>query len=864
MRIYILRTWYPKNFVQNYGAWREFKYSTDGTSSPIPYSTKEEDLGFSNNEIPYWDTLEFGYLGVDRTNWLPQQKLSLYVDKDGNDKYYHNLNGYVNYFKTDVLRKQLNCPLYGINPRGKAMFTESENITKNGANFKTFISLLNNTIDASNNENTSYPEYGDWQGTRYYHSTNLGIRYIPDNIAPTEAQLTQNNLNIFPNDGFRYLKYNSPIATPTNGLTYFGSNNTTLKSPYLLYTKTFNKPYHTTTFENFQYKLFKFIGYTDEGIFSKNSDTGDIDFIQNQNVGFFLREMISNKFDNINYALKVGSIQPGHPLTVDYTAKYMEETSLGNNYTGNIIPRLNDGADDGIGDASALYKTPHEAIIFDSGCITRDGEFRIFDGFGISYGARQHYGAVGNPKDGLNSSGERLTQPRQAKVYGKYDRDRKSYNFCVTIPNWRDYIVDSDFADGTQSEANPYYQENLLESNNLDRKRFSDFFDSLRFVVFSNTDIIENRGITGPENIVDFYNENSNFSAKNLAKNYIMNQPPSESYKISFNNSSLCNPDSQQKQECLCTDYIPDWNSNCYAFAQTRDLCAYLTGGPKDCSFQYKTSIFGSGLGTISICSCIDNCSEVFAAGGCHHSMSVFCSCGDNQNCSCRGESFARPFYFCGNGEGGVSKCEGGCPGSGEDSCRFVLDQWAKISNSQIRKVFIGGNEYYLIKLPPVPGRNSAYVAGNKALNKDSLCGIETCSNPPSIDATNIEYIRIGLDDVFCGSENFCTKNKCIFPLATCNFNGTVEDNDAELSAVLDSINFATSIRACGGSSPFANIPVTELLTQYTDTPQGTCNTSFTDTFINKLIPIEGSEPLCIPLECSVIDCSQYEDCSPT
>ena len=60
-------------------------------------------------------------------------------------------------------------------------------------------------------------------------------------------------------------------------------------------------------------------------------------------------------------------------------------------------------------------------------------------------------------------------------------------------------------------------------------------------------------------------------------------------------------------------------------------------------------------------------------------------------------------------------------------------------------------------------------------------------------------------------------------------------------------------------------IIVPEALYEYsTEVIQGTCPSAFTSQFINKLIPTPDGESICIPLECSVTNCSEYEDCNPS
>ena len=57
------------------------------------------------------------------------------------------------------------------------------------------------------------------------------------------------------------------------------------------------------------------------------------------------------------------------------------------------------------------------------------------------------------------------------------------------------------------------------------------------------------------------------------------------------------------------------------------------------------------------------------------------------------------------------------------------------------------------------------------------------------------------------------------------------------------------------------------LMDDYPNTNQGTCvlplTLAFNSSFINKSVPTDEGT-ICIPLECSVINCSEYEDCNPS
>jgi hypothetical protein len=885
-RLYILRTWYPKNFVQNYGAYRGFEYrSTDGknTDTPIPYSTQQEDAQPSTDEITYWGTLSNFYPGYDNsvTPFYPEDDLSSYVSTDGDKKRYHILNNYGSYFNTDVLRKQLNCPLYGINPRGKAPYTGNGTLYKNGSSFGDLRLLFNNNVDVNNSEN-NYLTYDNFSGLRYYHSSNLGIRYVASGTPATLFTVSSGNL---PSDNIRYNKYFYGTDNATSGITYIGTSGV-LKSNYLLLTQTFDETsWYETTFNGAVYKLPRFSGYSDFGFYS--ASVNNIDFNTNEDVGFYIKEAILNNFANrAEFGTFLVNDQPGHPLTVDYTAKYTNITQTFPVSSPRIVPTLNDNSGDGIGNASGLYTTKAQSIIFDSGCITADGTLFLSPGIGVSYDGRNYEGAIGNPKDGLDGDGStRLQEPKRVSVKGKYNPDRNSYNFCVTIPNWRDYIVDSEFANSTNQQDTPYYNEALLDPNDQDRKRFSDFFDKLRFVIYSDADIPANRGITGPT-IEELQDETNNKSLKKLAAKFNFESIASNNYTLRFNNPDLCDP-ADPSQPCLCENYIPDYNSNCYVYGSARDICSWISGKPL-CDFKTASKFFSNGLGSFSRCNCSSNCEFVLNAGGCHAGIAAFCSCGEQQTpCSCQGESIALVFGGCVQGDlcDDQTTCASPCYGD----C-INTEKYLGYSNIQYKRYGDCNSATYLLKLRPtnkpsaipgIPGTtpeliNAEFQFGQAPiyLIKDSLCGEITCPGvQPGSDGLNTSNFTFfdpnQGSSIECGAEFGCVKNRCVFSEKACNYllDGPPTSPEEDYDYIVQSMNLpqgSIPLRLCG-LNPYGNANVEDPLVQYTNQTQFSCAANpLTSQFINKLIPTPDGESICVPLECSVINCSEFEDCNPS
>jgi hypothetical protein len=185
--------------------------------------------------------------------------------------------------------------LYGVNPRGKAPYIGSENILKNGSNFTTIRNFFNTAVNVSNPENL-YPGYTETTNIRYYHSTNLGIRYVPAAIAAANFTATS---NILPNDGIRYNRYLFASSSTTNGLTYINNSGGVVSSDILLFTQTIDGAHYTTSFNGNSYQLPRFSGYYDFGIMEFSNTENKFNF--NSDVGFYIKEAILNNFANTGF-----------------------------------------------------------------------------------------------------------------------------------------------------------------------------------------------------------------------------------------------------------------------------------------------------------------------------------------------------------------------------------------------------------------------------------------------------------------------------------------------------------------------------------------------------------------------------------
>ena len=142
---------------------------------------------------------------------------------------------------------------------------------------------------------------------------------------------------------------------------------------------------------------------------------------------------------------------------------------------------------------------------------------------------------------------------------------------------------------------------------------------------------------------------------------------------------------------------------------------------------------------------------------------------------------------------------------------------------------------------------------------KSSICG------PGCNDTSQMATSAFDGAEIFCGDTSTCYSNKCVFSTKSCNssLNGPPGTDEADMQAVYSSIlqnSTPTSI-----SCDVANIDI--LMGDYPNTNQGTCVSSltsaFNSSFINKSVPTDEGT-ICIPLECNIINCSEYEDCNPS
>ena len=902
VRVYILRSWYPKFFAQNYANYKNFHYSGvddnfDQFSSVItqvPAKTDFQESSATENGS-YWGYL--AELDPEKTGvseFTEADVLSGYINKNEQYSIKHYTDPYSApaSYNTDDLRMELNCPLFGLNTRGKAV-NESDLIPSGFNSFSPIKNILNNNANSQN----IYPNPEEVDSTGYYDSVDIGIKYTLGQLSLPESMLYPIN----------YPRIVGTIGNDNLGLTY-NSTSGIARSNYLLFNKSAINLYNFSTSNGNNYSIYRFAGYNDIGIAQQISTTEN-KFNNITDIGYYTNQAILTNFANLggkfDIASNIKTKNVGHPITMDYDGDFYLQGFPAQSRTIRYqdVNKIE----------SPIKYTKNSAIIFDSGVITRRGNTlkTLFLGTGENtnfiqtfttdilepHGTRIYTGAINNPADVDNGR-------KNAKTISKFliedsgipgePNPNNAYNFCITLPNYKDYVFDST---NIQNEA-------LIE-NSLTAGRFTNFENKIRVVVFSYAH--EPSTINKPIDNVKLMVENDDpDTLTSYAENYIDNiqsqQVPNSvaNYTISFNDPNLC---VDQDDPCeLCSDHINnEYESNCYSIFSARYNWNPTTSG---CYGICNNTTFdpSSGLGTSE--------GRCFFADICDHHIALACSCGDKDSCSCKGESIMFPSIRrnC-NAFGNIPECTGeqlnSCslyrnsvgyngiayPSWPGEVREFLTNSGFVYHNFPVDQFEEAFDEYtsgFVVKVKPITlDGKQFYTDGFNVFNKNTLCdGPDTlgedCSSPLTNKRTSTIYHRQGCIpgtvnagitleqglDTTNGTVWFGrSSNKCIFSNTSCNFGS--DDQQTDLEIVKENIIPAMSVFTGPFSYQHANAPCSittaDYLNNYQEVLQGTCpSSSFTDTFINKLIPIEGSEPLCIPLECSVIDCSQYEDCSPT
>jgi hypothetical protein len=874
VRIYLLRTWYPKFYAQNLAARKQlhFKDGFDPASTideSIPLNT-DTSLG-SNTELPYWSylsELDPSYSGTN--NLLRRDVLNTYINGSGISTLNHYLNQNANLsFNTDTLRKELNCPLYGYNTRGKGI-CEFDNNDQNKLqltdgtilNLGTISGLLTTNASTSNVGNL-YPGPFETDHPRYYHSTDLGVRYnttasseLPIEMQYPESLGAQRYGNIIKKDG-------DAIGIP--GITYISITGIIPKSNYMLMNKTIptklgvpGKNYQPY-FVNYgdpdkQLMTYRFNGYTDFGISKNIPGQTEKTYHQKEHVGEYIQHAILNNFSNLDaihptLRYNFPSSAAGHPLTMDYPGDFVSTTQ------GGSRPAYPAGTQE---DESPQKLTKQSAIIFDSGVITKTGK-RITHynwrnestnetehiNIAEPYASGVYNGAINDPL--LPDGGD------VSVTVGKYFSTTSTYIFCVKLKNYKKYILTPEnAADATEALL---YDEVGFDA--LTKKQFTNFINKLRLVVYVGAHEPTMVGVTySNQNLLD---DSSDKSIRKFGQNYLnyliaTDSGPSAkmSYTINIKDPDLCsgtNPVSPEGCQYCDAGINADYETNCYVLSGFRDLAAYIPGSGKSCGTVAITQHYnqgnGSGLGSFQLCCC----------GGCL-STGIFpiCSCQEtNPSCSCKGESSGR------GGNPDIVQCFGsGLPACGVFGPNYCGSNYdfdlnkiiEKLDNQKlIYKIY---TDWILIKAKPLEGygtSNFNITDGFNVWNKNGICvGCNTSANNATAQTFR------------CGNRSDCIKDRCVFRDSSCN-KGSVQiyDQGTDLDTVFQNIISTYN----GQQTACISDAYNDYLGAFAHVNQGSCPTNLIgDSFQYKKVFINETDFICVPLDCLALDCSQYQDCS--
>ena len=878
VRVFLLRTWYPKNFAQNYAAYKGFKYrDSAGDSDVITYAVNEN----SENEIPVWNRLDSLFSdSTDEIVW--DDILSAYTTKGGGVDVYHDKGGdFMNSvpFITDNLRKQLNCPLYGLNPRGKAPYM---------GNSSTLINIFNPSVKTDSPGNF-YPSENETDNLRYNHSIDVGLRYrsataeldgsFPPSMYYPYGEEESNNISQYA----RIIR-KIPISP---GLTYVNTSNTNSKSNYLMFSQTIpnNGLNYKVSYNNIDYMTHKFSGYTDLGV--SVVDNGVNRFNSSYDIGYHLKHASLNNFSNNEYhypGLEIISpnnwvlSNAGHPHTTSFEGNYVNSSLFSQSTKLQY-------SDSGGRNDSPLFLTKQSAILFDSGIITRNGNTiktyfapsigsqlsgGVFSTYRVPHRKNVYYGAINDPS---------LPSPSQSKVTTTYydtssidpntQVKKYTYDFCVNLKNYKNtYMLDSNGVNDT-SEHLLYGDLHNLETepdlNIPSRKQFIPHVNKLRVVVmsyahnpfmvgvtYSREQLLGSApatpGVKTLESLTIPFLENIKFNDKLFV--------PSK-YELQFrpidteNNTPLCQ--TSITTGCgICQETV-DYDSNVYMIVHK----TYLKN-IHDCMDRRAMSVFDETLGIVERCGC--DCSHP----GCSNTHNIVTSCEDIPSCSCKGIRIAHSPPPCLDG---LLSC------AQSDNIilrRACVDTPIRLDDYIF--LFDVVTQLYIIKLKPIEsvdlnGVIPNHILGNKLYMgpfgiHSSNCICNGCPDP-SVENDN-DITDLSSEILIAGLHGECYVNKCIIPDKSCNYGS--DNTDTDLVKILENVvdqytEFSCSIWTGGpsGISLQDHVPI------YTTINQGApCSSGFTEIFQNKSIPVGDGTFLCIPLECSVIDCTRYEDCSPS
>ena len=890
-KLYLLRTWYPKNFARNYMAEFNLTYRDvdSGTDFPVTPTTSDEANELSTAEISYWNTISVLYPDYDGDyNYLPYGYLNTYIKNNGQDAFYHITNEETNIaFRTDDLRKELNCPLYGINSRGKGIYDGGSVVSHNNGNSISLLSgssaklnkILNIDADNSNTGNV-YPAYYEYPGSffpensaRYYHSDDIGLRYrkVTTNTVPSSMTYSTNYNKIL------YQAIDAPAIS--EGLTYNNTSSAVVKSPYLLFTKTIptditdNQLNHTFTYGADTYNTYKFSGYSDLGVSIRTTGSVTHTITGNESIGFYAKNAILNNFSNGWVGNNIDSSTGiGHPLTMDYAGDYVWRNN-------SVEPGWTDTLNGII--SSPLRKTRKAAIILESPTLTNGGTEIIYSNAGVGLFAynelqfteKQVNGVFADPRGSENPAITTITSELSSNVNTKY-------NFCVKLKNYKQYMVTQELID---AEVQNPTEQLLIPSNSSEPNefyhRFVNHINKLRMVIFTNAHEPTMIGITYSSADLLGTSTNTDKSLVKLSESYLSTELDinsgtlSNSYILRFGAPDRCDPTQglPNISPCVCSLEAPNYVSNFYCVIPYVAACHGMHFDNSYCNDKIITTSFGNGLGSQEFCSCGAGCApnedNINWQENCGYRAYPFVSVEDFGQvgekppfgCSCKGESFVAaaacptsnnpcpPGYA-----NGCISCSSFAPGA---LIEPILEEFRLRG---VIAIYDSAKNNFIIRMKPVELRDDdgvltvgGYYDGIYYWFANGL-RYGGCDDPVSTTPG-------GSANIFFRRSVNCMLHRCIFSDKSCNYGSTSIDNDL-ITAYNNIFSAGPQNRSCVGFG------VSDLLSIYPipQCPGGCPEGSFDSTFKNKSIPVGDGTFVCISLDCSVIDSTLYQDCSPS
>jgi hypothetical protein len=686
VRAYVLRTWYPKYFSTNMAAYQGLTLSDNVPINFIDPNTKGE-------EYSVWGSL--GKLTLANTQ-EPQN-----IDKY---EYYYNLgsfiteNGY-NYINiqnspqnlgdessinlnTVRLIEELNCPLYGLNPRGRYLNHESGLINPDApiptGNARPQIAFRNSA-------GFVYAEGISYNNPFYYQSTNIGGRFGSD-----LSSLSSDVTNI---DGINFQWYNNESAYSRSGYVskarqQANVSGISITNDKVKYTRTYG-------YTDFGYCEICETLLTNPTVFYPQYDDTDTNNILS--IGYYPLNATLNRFGNvfINRRLYVetfngndpaaetlipyGFSNPGHPLTIDYEANIeLRQTqfptpSERDVFSYDVANPYNNTADGENVKRAPIYKTRHSSIICDTGTMDVFGNYipdynlenqQTGQAPKVFAKKRKVYGAINNPWY-ANGAGGQTPDPAETVI----SKTATGIKLCIKLKNYRDYIL-------TDDQIPPAFLDTydaLMDEKQARNKRVLNYKNSLRIVVFSNPynsfsdqlrfGDVGNNPYSTLSTACGQYTGRVYYSPENanLNKNII---------KYGCTNTS-CSCESNENSEGTCNSCNInelDKQTNGYGAANLENLVCAIIGGP-DTNFstsclnclstitsQYGIGGTGRSIGSILTCTCAPsdgiNCAE---SSGTNGISSLFnCrNCDHTSPCSCKTSTLNYAF----NLEGGQVTC---------------------------------------------------------------------------------------------------------------------------------------------------------------------------------------------------------------